>query len=435
MSTPGLIFFAAVGFAMLLPGMLTAAALVEDAVATAPDPLVLGDGTRVTTPEQWRERRRPELLEIFRQNMYGRAPARPAAFVWEVFDEDTHALGGKATRRQVALYPNGRDHGPRVDLLLYLPNQVTGPAPTFLTLNFWGNHAVTADPGVRITTSWMESSAKPYAHLSGVTNGQATAACRGVNARQWPIETILARGYGFATMYRGDIAPDKFDHWTNALHAAFPEFQGRGDNFTTIGAWAWGLSRAMDYLQTDRRVDARKVAVFGWSRLGKTSLWAGANDERFALVISHESGAGGAKLFRHGVGENIERLNSVFPHWFCGNFRQFNNRDKEMPFDQHMLISLIAPRPVYVASAAEDLHADPTGEFLSARLADPVYRLLGTPGLPVTEWPPVSHPVMGQIGYHVRPGKHDVETYDWEQYLTFADRHFHGATAPTVGGK
>ena len=414
--------------ALLALGVLSSPA--AEVPAGTPDPLLFDDGTRVTKPEQWLERRRPELLTLFHREMYGQAPGRPPGMKFEVFDEDSKALQGRATRRQIAVYFNGQTNGPRMDVLLYLPNNMARPVPTFLTLNFWGNHAVIADPAIRITQNWMESNRNPWVDLSGVTNGVATEACRGINARQWPIETILERGYGFATIYRGDIAPDKFDGFTNSLHALYPELQGRGDNFTTIGAWAWGLSRAMDYLVTDPRVDAQRVAVFGWSRLGKTALWAAATDERFALAISHESGAGGAKLFRHGVGETIERLNTVFPHWFCGNFRKYNGRDREMPFDQHMLISLIAPRPVYVASAEEDLHADPAGEFLSAQLASPVFELFHNEGLPAKVPPLVSQPVFGRIGYHVRPGKHDVLPFDWEQYLTFADMHLKPRPAP-----
>ena len=306
---------------------------------------------------------------------------------------------------------------------MYSPNQAKGPVPAILAINFWGNQAVNADPGIQLSTKWIESNRNPWVDLSGVKDHHATEACRGVNARQWPIEQMLARGYAFATFYRGDIDPDIPTGFAMTAKAAFPELQNRPDNFATIGAWAWGLSRAMDYLQTDRAIDAKRVGIFGWSRLGKAALWAGATDPRFALAISNESGAGGAKLFHHGIGETIRMLNTNFPHWFCKNFSKYNDQDLTIPFDQHLVISLIAPRPVYVGSAEEDTHADPEGEFLSLKNANPVYRLLGKQGLPTENWPPVDQSVQGTLGYHVRAGAHDVKDFDWQQYLAFADKH------------
>jgi len=308
--------------------------------------------------------------------------------------------------------------------LVYIPNGVDGPVPAFLGLNFWGNHAIHPDPAIRLTESWVEKRPWPFVDLSGVDANKATDATRGINASQWPVETIISRGYALATIYREDVAADHEPYFASGIHPLFVEFQKPDDNFGTLAAWAWALSRGLDALEKEPRIDSKRVAAFGFSRLGKAALWAGANDQRFAMVISNESGAGGAKLFKRGVGEDIKRLNTVFPHWFARNFREYIDRDTALPFDQHQLLSLIAPRPLYVASAIEDRHSDPEGEFAAAKHAEPVYRLLGSEGLPCDTWPAPDTSVQGGIGYHVRSGKHDVLPFDWEQYLKFADRHW-----------
>jgi hypothetical protein len=384
---------------------------------TLPHPLVMADGTKVTDPKQW-PARRAEILDLFRTHVYGRSPGRPEKMTFEVFERDEKALGGKAVRRQVAVRFTGSDDGPRMDLLVYLPAGAKGPVPAFLLLNFQGNHAVSEDPGIRLSTSWMRARA-------GVVDHRATEKARGVAAKRFPIPLILSRGYALATAYYGDIDPDHHDGFKNGVHGAIasPGTQGE-DSWASIAAWAWGLARALDYLETDKAVDAKRVAVLGHSRLGKTALWAGARDERFAIVISNDSGCGGAALSRRAFGETVERINKSFPHWFCGNFKKYNGKEGDLPVDQHMLIALMAPRPVYVASADRDLWADPRGEFLACKGADPVHKLLGTEGLPTDTMPPLDTPVMGTIGYHVRTGGHDLSEYDWRQYLDFADRHF-----------
>jgi hypothetical protein len=380
-----------------------------------PNVLTMQNGNKVTTAKQWRTQRRPELIRLFKEQMYGQLPGKPVNMAFKVFDNDAHALNGIATRRQITVYFNGREDGPQMDILLYIPNGVKRPVPAIVGLNFDGNQSVNADPAIKITQSWMDKGTK------GVISNKATDATRGLDASQWPLEMILNQGYAVATVYRGDIDPDYDDGFKNGVHALYPELQNRGDNFTTVGAWAWGLSRVLDYLQTDKAIDAKHTAVFGFSRLGKAALWAGAIDERFALVISNESGAGGAKLFHYTQGENINRLCTKFPHWFCANFRKYIGQDSILPFDQHMVISLVAPRPVYIASAEEDLNSGPRGEFMGAVNASPVYKLLGTGGFPDKEFPPVNSPIVGRIAYHIRPGKHNVTDYDWQQYLKFAN--------------
>ena len=391
-------------------------------VYTLPDPLVGSDGRRVESARDWRERRRPEILELFSREVYGRTPVYRGTPRIEVLEVDPGALGGVATRKQLAVFPLGDRSGPRFDLLLYLPNHATKPAPAFLGLNFNGNHSVHADPGILLSSRWIRT-----APDGGVVDNRATEAARGTASSRWPVERILARGYGLATLYCGDLEPDHAQGWKDGIRAALSpqgaETVWAPDAWGAIGAWAWGLSRALDALEQDPEVDGGRVAMLGHSRLGKTALWAGAQDERFAIVISNNSGEGGAALARRRFGETTAVINRAFPHWFCGRFKDYGGRADDLPVDQHMLIALMAPRPVYVASAEEDRWADPRGEFLAAYHASPVYALLGRTGIESAEMPAANHPVGDTVGYHLRSGGHDVTAYDWERYLDFADRH------------
>jgi hypothetical protein len=332
----------------------------------------------VQRPAEWRARRE-EILRTFEREMYGRWHPAPKGMAFEV-------LSSSPTRKDVAVLFNGKTDGPKMKLAIYLP-EGKGPFPVLLGLNFRGND----NPD---------------------------------QASRWPIEKITARGYAVATAHYYDLDPDTDDGFQNGVHPLFEHGARDDSSWAAVAAWAWGYSRAMDYIETDKTLDAKRVAIHGHSRIGKAAVWAGARDERFAIVISNNSGAGGVALSKRIFGETVGDLNRRFPHWFAKSFRKYSDNEASLEFDQHWLVAAIAPRPVYICSAEEDRWADPRGEFLSAVHADPVYKLLGLPGLPSHDMPPVHSPLMGTIGYHIRAGKHDVTEYDWQRWMDFADMHW-----------
>lgn len=386
---------------------------------TLPDPLRFESGRVVSSPDEWPQRRQ-EILRQFQDQMFGMVPPRPELMRYEVV-ESGEAFEGRAVRHQVRIWLSFDDKGPFIDLLLYLPVGVERAVPVFMGLNFYGNQAVCSDPAVRLCEGWLRNNEK-----MGIVGNRVTEKSRGTNSEGWQAEYLIEQGYGLATACYADIDSDRHDEFTAQVYKLFPAGESRpGNAWSAIGAWAWQLSRMMDYLQTRPEVDVRKVAVMGHSRLGKTALLAGALDERFAIVISNNSGCGGAALSKRCYGETVARIVTSFPHWFCGNFREYANNEGELPFDQHMLLACVAPRGLYVASAEDDRWADPRGEFLALRHAATVYAFLDLGSFPTGAFPAIDEPVEGLLtGYHCRAGRHAVLRYDWERYVAFADRLF-----------
>ncbi len=362
---------------------------------TLPELLKTEDGESVETAKAWENVRRPEVLELFRKHVYGRAPVgRPENMTFDVYDVDRTAMDGTATRKQVKITFENRGKSLSVNVVMFVPNDRQGPVPAFLLI--CNRDRENIDP------------------------------TRKNKVEYWPAEEIVARGYAAVAFFNGEVDPDHFDEFKNGIHGLYDSEKGRSDDsWATLAAWAWGASRVLDYLETDDSIDAKHVGVVGHSRGGKTSLWAGASDERFAMVVSNNSGCGGAALSMRQFGETVGQINRAFPHWFCDNFSKYNENEQNLPVDQHMLIALSAPRLVYVTSSDEDLWADPYGEFLSAKHASPVWKLFGKTGLGAEEMPALNEPIQqGSIGYHIRSGGHGLTLYDWQQFMNFADKHW-----------
>jgi hypothetical protein len=381
-----------------------------------PDPLVMLDGSRVASPEQWSEKRRPELKALFQHYMYGWMP--PAgSIIAKVERDDPHYFSGKATKKEVTI--TLATPGSAIHLLLVIPNKRTGPAPAFLGLNFNGNHTALADPTIALPTVWMPGNAP------GVKDNKATDAGRGKDAGVWSVEKVIDHGYALAMFYSGDIAPDH-PGFTDGIFPTFAKSQPseRGpDEWGAVAAWAWGLSRALDYLVQDADIDKNRVAVVGHSRLGKAALLAGTFDERFALTIGHQAGCGGSAPSRGKVGEPVKQINDRFPHWFDGEFAKFNDQVERLPFDQNCLVALAAPRPLLLTNGTLDTWANPVGQFEVLKAADGVYKLLGVKGLGDESMPSPGMIVGDRLAYHLRPGKHAMLPEDWDTFLNYADKH------------
>lgn len=387
---------------------------------TLPDPLVSPNGKKISSRQQWVSQQRQAMLNLFKENVYGEFPARIDGTQYRTLTVDSTALNGKAVRKQIRIHFQNQDSNEvYIDVLMYVPLHSLIPSPVCLGLNFQGNQAVSSDTGINLTTRWV------MARDKGVVNNRVTEEGRGAEARRWPVEAVIARGYAVVTAYYGDMEPDHANGWKTGIRSSLAtQLKLAPEKWSAMGAWGWGLCRILDYLETDKTIDAKKVVLTGHSRLGKAALWAGVNDERFAVIVSNNSGEGGAALSKRWYGETIDIITNAFPHWFVPKYKSFSNNTAALPLDQHILLSLVAPRPLYVASASEDQWADPKGEFLAAKHAEPVYALFGKKGLGTDTMPAPNQPVGETIGYHLRAGEHDILLYDWEQYMNFADRHF-----------
>jgi hypothetical protein len=355
------------------------------------------------------------LKTLFQHYMYGYLP-EPSKIAAKVERTDPKALGGKATLKEITISFGPPQTSP-IHLLLVVPNDRKEPAPAFVGMNFCGNHALIKDPAVRLPTAWMYP--RP-----GIKDNRATEKGRGSEVDVWALEQSIDRGYAVATFYNGDIDPDRADVREGIQpHLAKKDAKPGPHDWGTIAAWTWGIHRAVDYLVTDKDIDKSRIAVVGHSRLGKTALLAAAFDERIALAIPHQAGCGGTAPSRGKVGESVKRINTSFPHWFNGTFKEFNDQPELLPFDQHCLVALVAPRPVLFSNAVEDTWANPEGQFQVLQAADPVYRLLGAGGLDAKTIPEPGKLVNSMLGYFIRPGKHSMTTDDWMVFLDFADKH------------
>lgn len=357
---------------------------------TLPDMFTSDKGIKISTAELWNTVRRKEILELFRKNVYGRIPETQYKEVFRLVSTDKNAMEGKGTKKVVEITIESEGKTLAFKLALFTPNDVKHPVPVFLLIDPWYS-----EPG---SPDW-----KP-------------------KDEYFPVKVAFERGYGMAVFNASDLDPDSFDDFKNGIHGLLDRNPRPADAWGTIAAWAWGASRCMDYLVTDKDVAPDKVAIVGHSRAGKTALWAGADDPRFAMVISNESGAGGAALARRRYGETVARLNSSFPHWFCKNYAMYSNKEDSLPVDMHMLLALIAPRALYVDCADQDLWGDPRGSYASLYNAVPVFKLLGKNSDIPLSMPPLNKQVVsGKVGFHIRDGVHSLLLKDWNMFMDFAD--------------
>lgn len=383
-----------------------------------PDPLKLNNGKPVRNAQAWYSKRRPEIVEMFETQQYGKAPGRPAGESFEIVDKGTPALNGKAIRKQVTIYLNKEKTGPSIDLLIYLPAAATKPVPMFFSINFGAIQNAVDDPEIKPETVWDSKTNTRIAPPAGRGFGRIDA------------KALLDAGFGVATYYYGDVDPDYLEGFPNGIRALYlkPGQKERApDVWGSIAAWAWGMSRVQDYFETDKSIDAKRVAIHGVSRLGKTVMWAGAHDQRFAAVIASCSGEGGAALSHRNYGETIAHLTAPtrYPYQFAANYAKYGGFPDKAPMDADLLIALIAPRPLLLQTGNTDYWSDPKGEFLAAVAAGPVYKLLGKEDLGTDVWPDAKTPIFHDLSYYMHDGGHGMVPSDWGIYIEFLKKTLH----------
>lgn len=358
-----------------------------------PEVLKTAVNKKVNNKLTWEKVRRPEILKLFEDNIYGQMPASYNSIKYSIVNSDAAAMNGKALLKQVLIEVFNNNRSVQINLVLFVPNNKTKPVPAFLLINNRGK--------------------------------ENTDAARTTKSDFWPAEILIDSGYAIAAFHVSDLAPDDKETFMNGVLQLYPTQLNADNGMRAIGAWAWGASRVMDYFEKDADIDSKKIAVVGHSRGGKASLWAAAQDPRFSICVTNCSGNTGAALARRQFGERIKKINTSFPHWFNTNYKKFNDREDALPIDQHMLIALVAPRPVYATNASKDLWADPKGTFLSLKNSEKVYALYGLKSnLPLN--PPAINEAIIQspIAYHNREGEHNLTAFDWVNFIKFANYHY-----------
>jgi len=367
-----------------------------------PPLLVSSEGKPITTPDEWFNIRRPQIMSLFGNLVYGTVPrpASPIKVTFDVVKTDPKFMNGTGTRKDVSIRFENEKGSVEMLILVFAPNDAKKPVPAFMKHSFNSTHG----------TDFDAHPTEPGRFRNG-----------------WPIGEFFKRGYGFIAVYQQDLVGHNEVEFLKGIHKLFyPEGQSfpKASEWGVLSTVAWGASRAMDYLETDKDIDAKRIAIMGHSKMGKATLWTAAQDQRFAMAISAQSGCAGAALWRRKTGETLEKMVTRFPYWLCRNAWKFVNNEDDLPVDQHMLLACIAPRPVYVHSGVEDTWADGRGEYLSAYHASPVYELLGKKGLENVASPPVGEAIIkSDIGYHIRAGSHSIEMFDWLKFMDFADEH------------